>query len=270
MTGSLICVGLGMMLGAHISPISRSHIEQADIVFSLASNGVIEKWVEQMNSNVVSLQSHYQEGKSRNITYQEMIDKILNEVRKGRKVVGAFYGHPGVFAYVPHKAIELAQREGYVAAMEPGISAEDCLFADLAIDPGKYGYQQYEASQFMFYQRTVDPSAYLVLWQVGVAGDRTLKKHATNKGYRKVLVDLLTQIYPASHKVILYQAKVLPTDILRKDEISLRDMVNAELFMHTTLVIPPSKKMILNNTILTQLEKLEEEQNYVPHLKVIK
>ncbi|NMP33216.1 hypothetical protein HII17_16810 [Thalassotalea sp. M1531] len=270
MSGSLVCVGLGMKLGAHISPISKSHIEQADVVFSLASNGVIEQWVDEMNPNVISLQPYYQEGKSRNITYKEMIDAILQEVKAGKKVVGAFYGHPGVFAFVPHKAIEIAQNEGFNAYMEPGISAEDCLFADLAIDPGKYGYQQYETSQFMFYQRLIDPSAYLVLWQVGVAGDRSLEKHNTGSAHRQILVELLLNTYPADHKVILYQAKVLPTDKIRSDEILLKDIVSADLFMHTTLVIPPSEKMKPNNKILAELERLEEQNNYAPHLKVIK
>lgn len=31
--GSLVHVGLGMTLGAHITPISRNYIEQADVVF---------------------------------------------------------------------------------------------------------------------------------------------------------------------------------------------------------------------------------------------
>ena len=35
--GTLACVGLGMTLGAHISPRSRSHIEQADVVFAAVS-----------------------------------------------------------------------------------------------------------------------------------------------------------------------------------------------------------------------------------------
>ncbi len=54
--------------------------------------------------------------------------------------------------------------------MEPGISAEDCLYADLGLDPGTYGCQHYEASNLMFYQRTIDTAAYLILWQPGVAG----------------------------------------------------------------------------------------------------
>lgn len=63
MQGSLVCVGTGMTLGAHLSPIAKSYIEQADVVFSLMSSGITERWVEEMHTDVRSLQPYYQEGK---------------------------------------------------------------------------------------------------------------------------------------------------------------------------------------------------------------
>ena len=41
-SGRLVCVGIGMMLGSHLTPLSRSHIEQADVVFTALSDGIIE------------------------------------------------------------------------------------------------------------------------------------------------------------------------------------------------------------------------------------
>ena len=265
MQGSLVCVGTGMTLGAHISAIATSYIEQADVVFSLMSTGITERWVDEMHNDVRSLQYCYQEGKNRNITYNEMVEAILTEVRAGKSVVGVFYGHPGVFACVSHRAIKQAKKENYAAHMEAGISAEDCLYADLAIDPGKTGCINYETSQFMFYQRNIDPAAHLVLWQVGLAGDKSLEKFATGKAYRQVLVDLLLETYPADHQVILYQAKVLPIDTMRAEYIALADLVDAELFMHTTLVIPPSEKMRPNQEVLTKLAALDKQELQSSH-----
>src|SRR5690606_41215485 len=110
--GSLVNVGLGMTLGSHITPLSRTYIEQADVVFVSASNRLIEQWVESMNPNVISLQSYYDEGKSRRHTYREMTEAMLAEVRAGKKVCGAFYGHHGVFALPPHVAIRRAGEVG--------------------------------------------------------------------------------------------------------------------------------------------------------------
>src|SRR5690606_21072434 len=92
--GSLSCVGLGMMLGAHIGPRARATIEQADVVFGAVSDPLVELWLQQMNADVRSLQPYYAEGKSRHDTYREMIEAMLAQVRAGRQVCGAFYGHP--------------------------------------------------------------------------------------------------------------------------------------------------------------------------------
>jgi hypothetical protein len=207
-SGSLVCVGVGMTLGSHITPLSRSYIENADVVFTAVSNGIVEQWLATMHKDVRSLQVYYQEGKSRRSSYREMVDAMLNEVRAGKKVCGAFYGHPGVFASPTHQAIEIARSEGFRAHMEPGVSAEDCLYADLGIDPGKYGCQHFEASQLMVYRRRIDPAAYLIVWQIGVAGDRSLSRYATGVGYRQVLVDVLARDHPLDHEVILYQAAI--------------------------------------------------------------
>jgi hypothetical protein len=53
--GSVVCVSTGMTLGAHMSPICRSHIEQADVVFA-ACHPMLELWLKEMNSDVRSLQ----------------------------------------------------------------------------------------------------------------------------------------------------------------------------------------------------------------------
>jgi Precorrin-6B methylase 1 len=150
--GSIACVGLGMTLGSHLGPLARSHIEQSDVVFAALSDGIVEMWLESMHADVRSLQPYYGEGKSRLVTYREWVEVMMVEVRAGRKVCAVFYGHPGIFAWTPHEVIKVARAEGFRAHMEPGISAEDCLYADLGIDPGRQGCQHYEASQLLFCQ----------------------------------------------------------------------------------------------------------------------
>lgn len=255
--GSLVCVGTGMTLGSHISPLSRSHIEQADVVFVLVADGITEKWIEQMNADVRSLQPYYLQGKSRMLSYHEMVAAMLVEVSAGKKVVGAFYGHPGVFAWVPHNAIKQARALGFQAHMQPGISAEDCLYADLAIDPGTYGCQHFETSQFMFYKRTIDTAAYLILWQVGVAGDRSLARFSTDREYRKLLVTLLAEYYPLEHDVILYEAATLPIQPTRICHLPLVALPDAAMDLKTTLIIPPATKAALNHALLARLDTLQ-------------
>ncbi len=255
--GSLTCVGIGMTLGSHLTPLARSHIEQADVVFVAASDGIVERWILDMHPDARSLQHLYHEGTSRMQTYRAMVDAMLAEVRAGKKVVGAFYGHPGVFVWPSHKAIEIARSEGFVARMEPGISAEDCLYADLGINPGRCGCQHYEASQLMFYERRIDPTAYLVLWQVGVAGDQSLAKFRTGAAYRQELVDLLVRDYPLDHEVIVYRCATLPIEQPLIRRLPLRELATADIDLDVTVVLPPARRLKPNRELRARLSVID-------------
>jgi precorrin-3B methylase len=255
--GSLVCVGIGMTLGSHLTPLARSHVEKADVVFAVVSDGIVEQWLAGMNADVRSLQPLYREGKSRMDTYRHMVDTMLAEVRAGKNVCGAFYGHPGVFAWPPHKAIEIARREGYRAHMEPGISAEDCLYADLGIDPGKVGCQHFEASQLLFYKRRIDPTAYLVLWQVGVVGDQSLARFSTGAQYRRILVEVLARDYPQDHAVIIYRCATLPIQQPRIERTTLGRLVDANIDLADTVVIPPARTLEIDHEMRARLAALD-------------
>lgn len=257
--GSLVCVGLGMTLGAHISPRSRSQLEKADVVFAAVSDPMVDLWVQGMHRDVRSLQRYYAPGKQRHQSYREMVEAMLTEVRAGKRVCGAFYGHPGVFALAPHRAIEQARLEGFTAHMEPGISAEDCLYADLGIDPGRYGCQHYEASQLLFFERRLDASAYLVLWQVGLVGDRSHQRFSTGPAYRQLLVDLLADDYPLDHPVIVYEAATLAITQPRIERLLLRDLAQTPLHMQSTLIVPPCQPLRQNRLMRDKLEALDRE-----------
>lgn len=250
-------MGLGMTLGSHISPLARSHIEQSDVVFAGLSDGIVELWLSRMHADVRSLQPYYHEGKSRMQTYRQMVDAILTEVRAGKKVCGVFYGHPGVFAWAPHKSIEVARSEGYFAYMEPGISAEDCLYADLGIDPGRFGCQHYEASQLLFYRRRIDPTAYLVLWQVGLVGDQSLARFSTGAAYRQLLIDALARDYPLEHEVIIYRTATLPIQQARVERVALGALPQADIGMADTVVIPPARAMQVDHEMRAKLDVLD-------------
>lgn len=252
MTGKLVCIGLGITIGAHVSTRCQNHIAHADIVFCNC-HPLMEQWLQELHPDVRSLQPLYAVGKDRRLTYQQMVSTMLVPVRQNRYVVGAFYGHPGVFAQVPHHAIAQARREGYSAHMEPGVSAEDCLYADLGIDPGAFGCQHFETSQFMFYQRRLDTCGYVILWQVALAGDVSLARDASTTAQREVLVSLLLEHYPPDHEVILYESPTLITDPFREDRIHLAQLAQANLTTITTLVIPPATRLVKNHRILDAL-----------------
>lgn len=254
--GSLACVGVGITLGSHLTPLARSCIEQADVVFVAVSDAIVEQWLRGLHPDVRSLQPYYAEGKPRAETYRQMVDALLAEVRAGRNVCAAFYGHPGVFAWPPHQAIVVARQEGYPARMEPGISAEDCLYADLGIDPGTFGCQHYEAQQLLVYRRRLDTSAYLVLWQAGLVGDQSLARLSTAAKYRRLLAEVLGRDYPPDHPILIYRAATLPIEPPRIKRVTLRGLARVRIEAPDTLVLAPARPLRPNATLRRRLAEL--------------
>lgn len=258
MKGSLSCVGTGMNLAGQISVISKSYIQNADIVFTHTPHEATNNWLQQLNPNLINLHQFYNEGKHRMQTYEDMVEAMLQEVRAGKKVCGAFYGHPGIFACVPHMAIEQTRKEGFAAVMEPGISAEACLYADLGIDPGEVGVQAFEATQFFFFDHVPNTASHILLWQIGLVGEATGRTLSTNKTALRAFIEFLTQWYPAEHQVILYEAAVLPIETFRAEKVPINQLDTAELNMKTTMVIPPVRELKLNTNILASLGLSED------------
>lgn len=255
--GSLVCVGLGITLGAHLAPRARHCIESADVVYVAASDSVVERWVQDMRPDARSLQPLYREGKPRFETYREMATALVDGALAGQRVCGAFYGHPGVFAKVPRDARDRLRARGLDATIEPGISAADCLYADLGIDPGQFGCQHYEASQLLLYRRRIDPSAYLVLWQAGIVGDLSCTRFQTGPAQRGLLVERLLRDYPADHPVIVYEAPTLPIAPPRITRLPLHALVDADVYMHSTVVVPPGRSMERDEAMFERMRRLD-------------
>src|SRR5215467_5062188 len=176
--GSLIVVGTGIKTTGQLTLETIAWMEEADSLLYVVGDPIAEAVIKRLNPRgAVSLAAYYQEGQSRMYAYNAMVEHILGCVRSGHRTVAAFYGHPGVFAYPSHESIRRARSEGFSAWMLPGISSEDCLFADLGVDPAVGGCQSYEATDFLLNAVQIDSSSQLVLWQIGTLGDWTYKRH---------------------------------------------------------------------------------------------
>jgi uncharacterized protein YabN with tetrapyrrole methylase and pyrophosphatase domain len=238
--GSLVVVGTGISVAGQMTLLTQSYIENADIVFMGISNKIGENVVKKLNSNTVQLDELYQAGKSRAITYQQMTDRIVDAVKAGQKVCAAFYGHPGVFVNPSHAAIKKVQELGLRAEMLPGISAEDCLIADLGIDPAHYGCQSYEATQFLFRDYQLDPHMTQIIWQIGLAGEASLGVLNADhcKTGLKLYQEILMKMYPTDHEIILYEAATIPLYGPKIERFPLSELTNCQPTLISTLVVP--------------------------------
>jgi uncharacterized protein YabN with tetrapyrrole methylase and pyrophosphatase domain len=204
--GSLTIVGSGIQAVRQFTLESRQAVEQADKVLFVIPDLISEIWIKKINSNSESLGYCYTEGKPRLDIYREMTERTLKYVREGLNVCVVYYGHPGVFVTPSHESIKQARAEGFDARMLPGVSAEDCLFADLGVDPSTHGCQSFEATDFLLHKRKFDSSSHLILWQIGVIGTFVYNAAQDNKAGLTALVDFLEKYYSSDHEVFVYQA----------------------------------------------------------------
>jgi hypothetical protein len=241
-SGSLVVVGTGIQSVGQFTIETISYIRNADKLLYLVTEPTTAIYLRDLNSSAESLSDLYEVEVHRMVSYEGMVDRTLGYVRDGLAVCVAYYGHPGVYVYPSHEAIRRAKQEGYPAKMLPGVSAEDCLFADLGIDPS-IGCQSFEATSFLVRQPQFDTTNLLILWQVGVVGDLTFQPDRDPRPSLRVLTDYLMQFYPADHRVVMYESSAYPTCESRMDVMTLAEIPDAAVNGISTLCIYPNGKL---------------------------
>ena len=250
--GSLVVVGTGIQLVSQMTIEAKAAIEEADKVLYLVADPATRYWIKKLNSGAESLHHFYEQGKPRIQTYLEMVEKALSYVREGLDVCVALYGHPGVFVFPSHEMVKRARAEGFQAKMLPGISAEDCLFADLGIDPSMHGCQSFEATDFLIHRRTFDTTSSLILWQIGVVGEANYTLTLDTKNLR-ILVEHLENFYDQSHQVAIYEASPYPTCDPTILWVALHDVPSSPVTPISTLYVPPKAKACVDEEMMNRL-----------------
>jgi uncharacterized protein YabN with tetrapyrrole methylase and pyrophosphatase domain len=239
-SGSLTVVGTGIKPGLHTTTEARRSIETADEVLYLLADPVMSRWLEGLNHSARSLAPFYRLDHSRRgEIYVAIVAEVLSRVRMERDICLALYGHPGVFSTIGHEAVRRARLEGYAVTMIPGVSALDCLFADLGLDPGRAGCQCFDATDFLTHRRSIDTSVPLILWQVRVVG-QVRASEVVNRGGMDVLVERLEQLYGEDHEVVLYEAVPYPVGNPIIKRLPVRHLSRAAVTAMSTLYVPPN------------------------------
>jgi precorrin-6B methylase 1 len=237
-----VVVGTGIQAAGQMTLEAVAWIQRADRVVYVVSDPVGESVLRSLNPRSESLRHLYAPERPRTETYEQMVEYTLDLVRGGHMVCFAAYGHPGVFAYPTHEAVRRARAEGYVARMLPGISAEDCLVADLGVDPATSGCQSFEATDFLLNGRILDPTCHVLLWQIGALGEPNGRLGNFRPKGLPLLIARLCKDYPDDHPAILYEAPTAATAAHRSDRVALADLSEAAITATTTLYLAPASE----------------------------
>lgn len=251
----LLIVGVGINALAHVSAESQAAIEQADHVYFLLPQAAARAWLREHNANATDLSVYYQPGKERAQTYDEMVNCVMAALHPERDICVVFYGHPGVFVTPAQVMVRQARARGIAAQLLPAISAVDCLYADLNLDPAVAGCQMYEATDFLLRPRRLDTTANLILWQVGVIGHTASPADPIHPVGIQQLTERLQSHYPLTHEAIIYEAA---TNLLARPRITrlpLAELPEAVLRSSSTLYVPPVETAAtMDSKVIVQLE----------------
>lgn len=250
---SLVIVGTGIKFYSHLTSEAITHIKSADIVLYSLNEPLMQEWVKTNSNNAVSLDEVIVQSNLRKDTYADMTDYIVNSVQQKQHVCVVFYGHPTVFAQAALDAARKVKNDGYLAKILPGISAEDCLYADLFIDPGSCGCISYEATDMILRQRVIDPASHVIVWQPGMTGNLSHLQR-DNLGAINLLQEYLMKYYGPSQDVISYEAALYPHAEAKIEKLHLYNLKNVKLTNLTTLYIPPMLQRKTNQDALMKLE----------------
>ena len=233
-------VGTGIRTAGHLTVEATGWLRRADEVVHLVPDPVAEALIRDWHPNAEhSLRRFYETGRARSESYAAMADFVMARLAEVDVLCLALYGHPGVFASVGHRSIARAREQGAIAWMVPGVSAEDCLFADLGFDPAERGCMSLDATDYLVNDRAADPAANLVLWQIGVVGDLEYRSERDESALA-ALIEKLTGIYPGSHEVVVYEAATIPTRPPDIQRVALANLADATLGRGSTLFVPPA------------------------------
>lgn len=237
--GSLTIVGAGIRSGLQVTLETRSCIESAGKVLYLLAEDVPTAWIHSLNESAESMATLYGPGRRYRDVYGDIVDRILEWVRKDVDVCAVTYGHPYVFDTSTREAARRAEAEGYRVRVLPGISALDCLFVDLELDPGLDGCQTFDATDFLIRRRAPDVTVPLVLWQISViGGSRTTPD--VDRDNLAVLATRLAEHYGPDHEVVVYEAAPYPIGQPTIERCRLDDLAVADVSGMSSLYVPPS------------------------------
>lgn len=250
---SLVVVGSGIKFLSHLTNEAKIYMEQSDKILYLVNEPAMKEWIKNKFPTAESLDTIYVSHHLRSHCYRAIKDYILSCLYQQQHICVVIYGHPTVFAQPALEAVIQAKQEGHDAIILPGISAEDCLFADLLINPGVNGCQSFETTDFLIHNRKYDSRSHLILWQIGMIGVLGHTQKQDDLVGIRLLLNRLRINYKADHKVIVYEAAQYPHFNPRIEEIELMQLTNATLSQISTLYVPPANVSIVDENIIKEL-----------------
>jgi uncharacterized protein YabN with tetrapyrrole methylase and pyrophosphatase domain len=234
---NLIICGSGIKSLSHHTREFDVAVKNADVVIYLINEPILELWLQENSKKSFSLRELYFLSPQRANSYRLIEEKVIASFKHYNNICLVFYGHPLLLADSVSSIIKEAKSKDIKVQVLPGLSAFDCLLADLEIklDGGCF---MMEATFFLKHQTKIDTSYHVILWQIGMI-DISSSPTSENPGSLLKLKNELIKYYPTSSIIYLYEASLYP---YRKPLIvrtNINDLTEYHPSSITTAYIPP-------------------------------
>jgi tetrapyrrole methylase family protein/MazG family protein len=234
---NLIICGAGIKSLSHHTKEFDVSVKSADIVIYLVNEPLLEIWLTKNTKKSFSLNPIYFSYPQRDQSYKKITETVISSFNDFDNVCLVFYGHPILLADSVNSIIKEAKTLDINVQVLPGISAFDCLLADLEINLNG-GCFLSEASHLIKNQIKLDTSNHVIIWQVGVIDVESPRTNEYKGNVWKLKHELL-KYYHKDSEVYLYEASIYPhiKPLIKKTKVGLIDKM--EISSITTAYIPP-------------------------------
>lgn len=248
--------GCGIVDIRQLTKEAEAAIREAECVYMYYYNQAINNYVEAIASDVVFVTEEYDGDTHRGEIYRRIADRVVGGAESvDDPVTFLTYGHPFVFVTPTKFIVEAAEERGLDVRVMPGISAADCLFVDLRLDPAANGIQMFEATDLLLREFDLNPDVPALLWQVGAVETSFYSTDPSEPERFSRIREYLQQFYPDDHPVYLAKTAQFGFDESEILEYALDELesIHEVVSIAHTLYVPPVRERPVQNEELAEV-----------------
>ncbi|MUV50273.1 MULTISPECIES: SAM-dependent methyltransferase [Haloarcula] len=256
-------IGTGMVGYTQLTREAENALQASERVYLLDGQPMVENHIkETYTEDVVMLNREYNEGEDRVATYDRMSEEVLKGATEvDGPITFALYGHPMIFVNPSRSVIRQGREQGLNVEVQPGISAIDCVYSDIAFDPAANGVQMFEATDLLLREWELNPEVPAMIWQVSVVEtDRHTEKRSKESRFTR-FKEYLQNFYPEDHTGYLLQTATYPIAESQRHEFEISNLEQMAPILdkgYYILHLPPINERDLQNEELLQEVRSED------------
>lgn len=250
--------GLGILNVDHVTRETERALRAANEVLYVDTGVATEAFLGTLCPRVTPLfGASYETGGPRRGAYHRMAARVVEAALDHAPVVFAMQGHPVVGATAPGLIARAGRLLGLEVRALPGISAMDCLFAELMLDPVAEGLQMVEATDLLLRRRPLQPDMPALIWQIGAVESCLYAAGVSRPERFRRFLGLMLDHYPAEHRVTAIYASPHPLVATERIEVELGRIGEVAERLHAghSLYVPAvGRRPIMDAELLARLE----------------